>query len=84
MAKKVGKYANGLLQAVLVHHQRSEITAELAGSLVHVDEESHAHRSYAVEAGAAIAIVRPDGVVGALLKSVYGVEKYFSKIFVDA
>lgn len=47
---------------------------------VYTDSQGHAQRAYGVEAGVKVAIVRPDGVVGGLLKGAEGVSKYFSKI----
>jgi hypothetical protein len=48
---------------------------------VYVDTEGHAARVYCVSEGVKIVIVRPDGIVGGLLKSIEGVEMYFSKVF---
>jgi hypothetical protein len=46
-----------------------------------VDTEGHARRVYGVEAGARVIVIRPDGVVGALLKDSNGVGPYFKSIF---
>jgi hypothetical protein len=48
---------------------------------VFVDTGGHAARAYYVKEGAKVVIVRPDGIVGGLLKSAEGVEKYFGKVF---
>ncbi|KZV68148.1 monooxygenase [Peniophora sp. CONT] len=83
VAADMGKYVGGVVQIIVVHPLGSENVAELPSvSAVLIDGQGHAHRAYGVEAGAVIAIVRPDGVVGALLRGADGVEKYFSKIFV--
>ncbi|KDQ06117.1 hypothetical protein BOTBODRAFT_141286 [Botryobasidium botryosum FD-172 SS1] len=50
-----------------------------------VDSDGHAGRSYQMredEDGIWIVIVRPDGVIGAIVKGKEGIEKYFSGIFV--
>ncbi|KAG2124613.1 FAD binding domain-containing protein [Suillus clintonianus] len=53
--------------------------------LVFVDQEDYAYSAYLVEAGKTkVFVIRPDGVVGAIVRGVEGVKKYFSKIFVDA
>ncbi|VDC02126.1 unnamed protein product [Peniophora sp. CBMAI 1063] len=84
VATSVGKYASGVFQTIVVYPQGS--THEMADfpnvASTLIDGQGHVYRSYAVGEGTAVAIVRPDGVVGALLKGVDGVEKYFSKIFV--
>ncbi|VDB99016.1 unnamed protein product [Peniophora sp. CBMAI 1063] len=46
-----------------------------------VDCQGHAAHGYGVEAGVAVAIVRPDGVVGALLKAEDDADLYFSRVF---
>ena len=48
---------------------------------VYTDSQGHAQRAYGAQAGVRVVIVRPDGVVGGLLKGVEGAQKYFSKIF---
>ncbi|VDB82631.1 unnamed protein product [Peniophora sp. CBMAI 1063] len=46
-----------------------------------VDSQGHAAHGYGVEAGVAVAVVRPDGVVGALLKAEDDADIYFSRVF---
>ncbi|KAG2125965.1 FAD binding domain-containing protein [Suillus clintonianus] len=53
--------------------------------LVLVDQDGHAHSAYLVEAGKTkVFVIRPDGMVGAIVHGAEGVKKYFSKIFLDA
>ncbi|VDC02127.1 unnamed protein product [Peniophora sp. CBMAI 1063] len=83
VAAAVAKYPPGIVQTIVIHPQDTQKAAPVSNvSAVLVDNEGHAHRAYGAEAGAAIAVVRPDGVVGALLKSADGVAKYFSSILV--
>ena len=83
VATAVGKYPAGVVQTIVLHTQGADNAVTLPNvSAVLVDGEGHAHRAYAAEAGTSIAVVRPDGVVGALLKGVNGLNKYFSHIFV--
>ncbi|KAG1720137.1 FAD binding domain-containing protein [Suillus lakei] len=52
--------------------------------LVLVDQEGHAYPAYFVEAGQMkVFVIRPDGVVGAIVRGAEGVKKYFSRIFLD-
>jgi 2-polyprenyl-6-methoxyphenol hydroxylase-like FAD-dependent oxidoreductase len=48
-----------------------------------VDEAGHAYRGYLAERGdRRVVVVRPDGVVGAMVRGAEGVTAYFEKIFV--
>lgn len=47
-----------------------------------VDQKGHAYSAYLVEAGQTkVFVIRPDGVVGAIVRGAEGVKKYFSGIF---
>ncbi|KDQ10916.1 hypothetical protein BOTBODRAFT_163427 [Botryobasidium botryosum FD-172 SS1] len=48
-----------------------------------VDRDGHAHKEYAIAADgpAYVIIVRPDGVIGAIVEGAEGITKYFSGIF---
>lgn len=78
---RASTYPEGSVRVVVVL-PRGQDTREADPNLdFYADTQGHAHRTYGAAAGAEIAIVRPDGVVGGLLKGVDGVEKYFAKIF---
>ncbi|KAG1727595.1 FAD binding domain-containing protein [Suillus lakei] len=52
--------------------------------LVFVDQQGHAYSAYLVEAGQTKTfVIRPDGVIGAIVHGGEGVKKYFSRIFLD-
>jgi hypothetical protein len=52
--------------------------------LVLLDQGDHAYSAYLVEASQIkVFVIRPDGVIGAIVHGADGVKKYFSKIFVD-
>lgn len=79
----LAKYSPGLVSSVIVLPQDSSVSAldGISSGLVLRDEEGHAYKAYGVEAGQArIVIVRPDGWIGAIIRGVGGVEKYFSAI----
>lgn len=47
-----------------------------------VDQAGHAYRGYVVEEGEIkVVVVRPDGVVGAIVYGVAGLERYFGGVF---
>ncbi|KAG1904383.1 FAD binding domain-containing protein [Suillus fuscotomentosus] len=49
-----------------------------------VDREGYACSAYTVEAGQTrVFVIRPDGVIGAIVHGTEGVKKYFSGIFLD-
>jgi len=55
-----------------------------AADLVLLDQGDHAYSAYLVEARQTkVFVIRPDGVIGAIVHGADGVKKYFSKIFVD-
>jgi len=52
--------------------------------LVFLDQGDHAYSAYLVEASQTkVFVIRPDGVIGAIVHGADGVKKYFSNIFVD-
>ncbi|VDC06551.1 unnamed protein product [Peniophora sp. CBMAI 1063] len=71
----VEKYPKGHVEVFQILPAGAEVQA---GAFV--DAQGHASREYGVKAGAAIAVIRPDGVVGALLKAEDSVEAYLSRI----
>ncbi|KAJ7754143.1 FAD binding domain-containing protein [Mycena maculata] len=69
-----------LLQQGATSGVESEVSA---GATVLEDRAWHAYRGYGLDAGElTIVVVRPDGVVGAVVSAAEGVETYFRKIFV--
>ncbi|KAG2072269.1 hypothetical protein BDR04DRAFT_416961 [Suillus decipiens] len=71
--------------AVVLPSSASVTSVSSPADFVLVDQESHAYSAYLVEAGhTKVFVIRPDGVVGAIVHGAEGVKKYFSKIFLDA
>ncbi|KDQ08400.1 hypothetical protein BOTBODRAFT_179892 [Botryobasidium botryosum FD-172 SS1] len=58
----------------------SQIKAEASYRIVE-DKDGYARKGYDISGGAWVVIVRPDGVVGAIVKGREGAQKYFSSIF---
>lgn len=76
------KYPAGIIRLVVVLPQGSEVSGGAQADVV-VDRGGHAYRAYLVVKGEKkTVVVRPDGVVGAIVHGVEGLEQYFSKIFV--
>lgn len=72
----VDKYPQGSVRVIAVLPEGHSVQ----GAEVYSDSQGHAQRVYGVDAGVKVVIIRPDGVVGGLLKTTEGVQKYFSKI----
>ncbi|KAG0694761.1 FAD binding domain-containing protein [Suillus ampliporus] len=58
--------------------------ASPCADVVLVDKEGYAYSAYLVEANQTkVFVIRPDGVIGAIVRGAEGAKKYFSKIFLD-
>jgi len=78
------RYPGDIIRPVIVLAQGSEVTTGAqAGVTVVVDRGGHAYRGYlAVKGEKKVVVVRPDGVVGAIVHGAEGAEAYFANIFV--
>ncbi|KAI0260111.1 FAD binding domain-containing protein [Gloeopeniophorella convolvens] len=80
-------YPKALVRSVVVFpRDAAQIPGVDGADIVVRDEEGHALAAYATRETASkvadVAVIRPDGVVGALVAGPEGVEAYFSRIFV--
>jgi hypothetical protein len=76
------RYPRDVIRPVIVLAQDSEVTTGAQADVV-VDRGGHAYRAYlAVKGEKKVVVVRPDGVVGAIVHGAEGVGAYFAKIFV--
>ncbi|KDQ12566.1 hypothetical protein BOTBODRAFT_176256 [Botryobasidium botryosum FD-172 SS1] len=73
-----------LVQAITLYPSAppSHLRGNLPASKALVDRDGHAYGGYAIEADgpAYVVIVRPDGVVGAIVAGADGIERYFSGV----
>jgi hypothetical protein len=85
VVKSLSVYPQGTVCTVLIARRRSAIlAAEPAhAGFVLEDRDGHAHNAYVSDRDYGIAVVRPDGVVGAIAKGIDGVKWYFRGIFGD-
>ncbi|KAG1723314.1 FAD binding domain-containing protein [Suillus occidentalis] len=68
--------------AVVLPSSASVTSVASPADLVFVDQKGYAYSAYLVEAGQTkVFVIRPDGVVGAIVRGAEGVKKYFSGIF---
>ncbi|KAG2103433.1 FAD binding domain-containing protein [Suillus discolor] len=78
-------YDKRVVQSAVVLPSSASVTPVACPDLVLIDREGYAHSAYLVEAGQTkVFVMRPDGVIGAIVHGAEGVKKYFSKIFLDA
>ncbi|KZV71282.1 hypothetical protein PENSPDRAFT_650760 [Peniophora sp. CONT] len=76
-----GTYVKGSVLVVVALPQGQDAQDADADADVYTDTQGHAHRVYGADGSVKVVVVRPDGVVGGLLKGVDGVQKYFAKVF---
>jgi 2-polyprenyl-6-methoxyphenol hydroxylase-like FAD-dependent oxidoreductase len=76
-------YDGSIVRSVVILPSSASVTSVAStADLVLVDQEGHAYSAYLVEAGQTkVFVIRPDGVVGAIVHGAEGVKKYFSGIF---
>ena len=75
------RYPGDVVRPVIVLTQGSEVTTGVQVVDVVVDQGGHAYRAYLAGQGEKkVVVVRPDGVLGAIVHGAEGVGHYFSKI----
>lgn len=80
--KALARYPKDAVRSVVVYPQSSLQSAVHGIDFTLIDKRGHAYSAYPAAPGETIiVIVRPDGVVGGIVRGVDGLEKYFSKIF---
>ena len=79
----LNEYPAGTVTTVVVLPKDASPTDVPGAGLTVVDRDGYAHQAYPpVSKGFSFIVVRPDGVVGAVVKGVDGVKRYFDAIFV--
>jgi hypothetical protein len=74
-----------VVRSAVVLPSSASVTPVASPADLLVDQEGYAYSAYLVEAGQTkVFVIRPDGVIGAIVHGAEGVKKYFSKIFLDA
>ncbi|KAF7370527.1 Pentachlorophenol 4-monooxygenase [Mycena sanguinolenta] len=56
-------------------------SADIRGPDIFEDTQGHAYSNYCFEGGCNVAVVRPDGVLGAVVRTPEALERYFGRIF---
>ena len=85
LASVISRLPKNTVRSVLILLSESNVN-ELGPSVVYdevfIDSEGHGHSGYGLPSDQSyFVVVRPDGVVGARVHEVVGVERYFKKIF---
>ncbi|KIY52998.1 hypothetical protein FISHEDRAFT_69455 [Fistulina hepatica ATCC 64428] len=80
--KMARKCPHGTVRIVIIVMEGVSLPAPVRGAhYVLDDEEHHAFDAYALGSGCDVAIVRPDGFIGAIVRGAEGIQKYFAGIF---
>lgn len=75
-------YPQRTIRSVVIVQRGGTLPAQSLGAdFVFEDREGYAHSGYGVEDKWGISVVRPDGVVGAIVQGQEGLQKYFGGIF---
>ncbi|OAX38814.1 hypothetical protein K503DRAFT_132137 [Rhizopogon vinicolor AM-OR11-026] len=75
------RYDRSVVQSAVILPSSTVTPIMPAVDLIFVDQEGHAYSAYLVEASQTkVFVIRPDGVIGAIVHGAEGVKKYFSKI----
>ncbi|KAF9463799.1 FAD binding domain-containing protein [Collybia nuda] len=83
LLKALGTYMNGIAKAIVIYPQSTQVIVPEPAYNAFVDGQGYAYKHYNVtDAGTTIFIIRPDGYIGAYVRSWDGVVAYFEKIFV--
>ena len=80
----IGKYHKDLVRTVVLRAGTTNTALELEDAACDVfeDRDGHAYNAYKGAEGAnEIVVIRPDGVIGAVVKNVDWLERYFEAIF---
>lgn len=80
------QYDKSVVQSVVILPSSAQLTPVISpANLVLIDQEDYAYSAYLVEiTQTKVFVIRPDGVIGAVVHGAEGVEKYFSNIFREA
>jgi hypothetical protein len=71
--------------AVVLPSSATGVTVASPADLVLVDRDDHAYSAYQMEVDQTkVFVIRPDGMIGAIVHGAEGVKKYFSGIFLGA
>ncbi|KAG2362728.1 FAD binding domain-containing protein, partial [Suillus spraguei] len=82
----LGAYDKSVVRSAVVLPSSASVTPVASpADRVLVDREGYAYSAYLVEASQTkVFVIRPDGVIGAIVQGAEGIKKYFSNIFLDA
>jgi hypothetical protein len=73
-----------VVSAVVLPFGIIKASVESPADVVLIDQQGHGYSAYLVEAGQTkVFVIRPGGVIGAIVHGAEGVKRYFSRIFLD-
>ncbi|KAK1221080.1 hypothetical protein PQX77_016127 [Marasmius sp. AFHP31] len=72
---------NAIRTAMLVRDGEPVVLSDKQPDFVLEDAEEYAHATYDLENGCDTVIIRPDGILGAIVKDGHGLREYFGRIY---
>nr|GAT46732.1 predicted protein [Mycena chlorophos] len=79
----LGSFPRDAVQAVIVLRPQAQLSPEVSAvaDWVIEDHNGHAYSAYSLREDCDIVVVRPDGLIGAILRSGKGLLRYFDAVF---
>ncbi|KAJ7066712.1 FAD binding domain-containing protein [Mycena amicta] len=79
----MSSFPHGAVQSVVVLRSQTTLSAEISAlaDWVVEDHAGHAYSTYSLREGCDIVVVRPDGLIGAIVRSGRGLLQYFEGVF---
>ncbi|KAJ7672692.1 FAD binding domain-containing protein [Mycena rosella] len=83
VVRLLAAYPSDAVQSAIVLRAQNTVPSGAGGLVDYVleDADGHAYRTYALDDGCDIVVVRPDGLVGAIVRSGEGLRRYFRGVF---
>ncbi|KAG6916125.1 hypothetical protein DXG01_008356 [Tephrocybe rancida] len=81
LKQSLEEFPAGLIRTAMIVKSASTQPESQDVDFILEDREGHAHAGYGIQGDRGIVVVRPDGIIGAILGGSEGLQKYFHKIF---
>ncbi|GLB41782.1 putative FAD binding domain containing protein [Lyophyllum shimeji] len=81
LIQSLAQYPQGTVQSAVIVRGGHDVPDCPGANVVLEDREGHAHTGYGIVNDWGVVVVRPDGVIGAILGGPEGLQKYFEGIF---
>jgi len=80
--RALGRYPEKTIQAICIVPKGNPLPVPSLANMVLEDRDGHAYTGYAIhKARSTVVVVRPDGMIGAIVFGMRGMERYFDRFF---